>query len=379
MNRQNGQKIFVIGPIIPFTGGIAQSNTVLCTNLSKRNKVTAISYSMLYPSFFYPGKKQKDGSRIKTNFKQEFILNTLNPFSWIKIVQMMLKQKPDWVVFLWWHTYFFPSYFFISFFAKAFGIKVNVVCHNVLPHEEVLHKPLTRFFLQNATHIVTLSESEKSVAHSLLPHASVNFVTENSYSSLFPRPITQLAARRLLGIKTNKRVLLSFGAVRPYKGLGDLLEAMSIVLPRYPDCLLVVAGAFWEPLEKYSSLAKKLGISSSVLFIDKYIPDCEVHKYFCAANLLVLSHRTATQSAIPQLAYIYSLPIVATNVSGNKIFVDDGVNGFVVPSANPSRMAKAINDFFSDKIEDSFKRGSKVKAKQFEWTKLKEKAFFGCN
>jgi glycosyltransferase involved in cell wall biosynthesis len=187
------------------------------------------------------------------------------------------------------------------------------------------------------------------------------------------------AARNLLGIGINKKVLLSFGAIRPYKGLSDLLKAMQIVSKKYPDILLIVAGAFWDPIEKYVSLAKDLGITTNVIFINKYIPDSDVHKYFCVADAVILSHRTATQSAIPQLAYIYSVPIISTNVSGNKIFVDDGINGFVVPPRNPIMMANAICNLFSKGVIKNFRKASRNKVKQFEWTESKEKLFFGNN
>jgi glycosyltransferase involved in cell wall biosynthesis len=375
-------KVFVIGPIIPFTGGIAYSNTVLCSNLSKRNEVTAISYSMMFPKLLYPGKQQRMGKKIKTNFKQKFIFNTLNPVSWIKIISLIKKEKPDWIVFQWWHTYFFPSYYFVSFFTKLLTkTKVNIVCHNVLPHEEnimqtLVHKPFTKILLKKVDKITALSKSELEIAKSLAPKTKANFVLENFFGEIIKnKKVPEKKAKKKLNLP-NKKVILSFGAVRKYKGVDDLLEAFALIKNK-EKYFLVVAGAFWDPVEKYKNFAKKIGIEKYVLFVDKYVPDKDVPLYFGASDLIVLSHKTATQSAVPQMAYIYNVPMIATNAPGNIPFVDDGKNGFLVPIEKPKEMSAAIQKFFDKKLSKKFKQNLEKKKKEFEWSKEKEKAFFG--
>ena len=377
------RRIFVVGPILPFTGGIAQSNTVLCTNLAKSNDVTAISYSMMYPALLYPGKSQKSGTSLKNPpFKQIFVLNTLNPISWFRVVNRVRKEKPNWVVFQWWHTYFFPAYFFISRFSKLFGAKVNFVCHNVLPHEDsiakkVIHAPLTKILLKTATHVTTLSSSELAIAKKLVPHAKADFIFENSFVAVTNRRIISKATALSKLHLQKEKTLLFFGAVRPYKGLEDLIEAVKILSEKEIKVNLVVAGAFWEPVEKYRALAEKFGISKHVFFFNKYISDEEVPVFFAASDLLVLSHRSATQSAVPQLAFIHNLPMVATSVSGNAPFVDEGKTGFLVPPNNPEKMAFAIKKFFDLRLSASFSKKMKSKVKMFEWSEEKEKKFFG--
>jgi len=376
------RKVFVIGPIVP--GGIPQSNTVLCDNLAKNNEVTAISYSMMFPKIFYPGKKQRDGPYLKNmKFKQEFILNTLNPISWLKILNKVRKERPAWVVFQWWHVYFFPSYFFISFFAKHFfHAKINVCCVHILPYEstkksmEIIHKPLTKLFLSSANHLATLSRSEFAILKKLIPNCNADFILENSFSLLMKPAMPKAKAQKILQLP-NKKILLFFGAVRPYKGLDDLLEALSILLKKRKDLFLVAAGAFWEPVSRYEQLASSLGIRDSVKFVDKYVPDEEIPIFFCACDLVVLSHRTASQSGIPQLALEYNKPIVATDAGGNAVYIDEGKNGFIVPPADPKKLAGAIEKFFARKSEEDFSKYCALKKKEFDWTPEKEKKFFG--
>ena len=377
------RKIFVIGPMVPFTGGIAQSNASLCNNLSKENDVTAISFSLMYPKFLYPGKKQTEGREVfEPSFKIQFILNTINPISWLRVINRIRKEKPSWVVFLWWHTYFFPSYFFIAGVSKFFGAKINFLCHNVLPHDEgiatkLIHKPLTKILFSTANHITTLSQTELELAKKLMPDKKSDFIIENSFSAVIKKKrISQKYAKKILSLK-NKHVILFFGAVRPYKGLEDLIEAVGQLKKSGTSATLVIAGAFWIPVEKYMPLIKSAELENDVLIIDKYVPDEEISPLFCAADVVVLSHRSATQSAIPMLAFSYNTPMIATAVGGNSIFVDDKKTGFLVPPASPKQLAYALQIFFEKNLSKKFKAEMRKKSKMLEWSKEKERKFFG--
>ncbi len=377
------RKVFVVGPIIPFTGGIAHSNTTLCRNLSKRNDVTAISFSMMFPKFLYPGDKQKDGPSLKNPpFKQKFILNTLNPISWLKIFNKVRKEKPNWIIFQWWHPYFVPSYLSIALLSRLFTkTKVGVVCQNVLPHEEglsqtLIHKPLTKLFFWSADHLITLSSSDLDILMGLCPRCKGDFIIEGTYGGVTgSTKVTKKIAMKKLGLP-NKKIVLAFGAVRPYKNLGMLIDAISIVAKKHKDVLLVIAGAFWEPKEKYEEQIKKHGIEKNVLIKAGYIPDADIPLLFRASDVTILSHKAATESGIPQIAYEYNTPMIATAVGGNVDLIDNNETGFLVPSENAKKMAEAINKFFDKKLYNLFKKAMKKKEYMFEWTKEKERTFF---
>jgi glycosyltransferase involved in cell wall biosynthesis len=377
------RKIFVIGPIIPFTGGIAHSNTTLCRNLSKRNDVTAISFSMMFPKILYPGDKQKDGSHLKKPpFRQEFILNSLNPISWLRVVNKIRCEKPAWVILQWWHTYFVPCYITISLLSRLFGVKVNIVCQNVLVHEKgpalkLIHKPLTKLLFKTVNHLTTLSSSDLVILKKLCPTCKGDFIIEGTYGGVTGKTnFTKTQAMKKLKLP-NKKIVLAFGAIRPYKDLGMLIDAIALSVKTHKDILLVIAGAFWEPKEKYDGQIKKLGIEKNVLIKAGYAPDEQIPLLFKAADVTILSHKSATESGIPQIAYEYNTPIIATAVGGNVDLIDNNKTGFLVKSENSKAMSEAINNFFSKKLYLPFKKEMKKKEYIFEWTKEKENSFFG--
>ena len=87
-------KIVVVGPITPYRGGISHYNTLLCDNLSKRHDVNILSWKRRYPSFLYPTEQLASTDKIKIKDDPRFILDCLNPFTWIKtfsIIKLIFK------------------------------------------------------------------------------------------------------------------------------------------------------------------------------------------------------------------------------------------------------------------------------------------------
>ena len=81
-------KKIIIGPSYPLRGGISQSNYALQSYFEDQGEdVGIISYSLQYPKFLFPGKQQTAKS-LERNVKNTFnLINTLNPFSWIKVAK----------------------------------------------------------------------------------------------------------------------------------------------------------------------------------------------------------------------------------------------------------------------------------------------------
>ena len=100
-------KKIIIGPAYHLRGGISESNQSLHNYFKKStDNSLIISYSLQYPSFLFPGKKQVvDGPFKKSNTILNLI-NTLNPFSWIKTAKLIIKEQPHYVIVRYWHPYF---------------------------------------------------------------------------------------------------------------------------------------------------------------------------------------------------------------------------------------------------------------------------------
>ena len=99
----NNNSIVLIGPVYPYKGGIAHYTGLLCRALQKSYAVEMISYKMQYPKLMLR-REQKDYSN--DSFKIEdtkYLLNTANPFNWVKTAGQIQKMSAQTVIIEWWH------------------------------------------------------------------------------------------------------------------------------------------------------------------------------------------------------------------------------------------------------------------------------------
>ncbi|MBS3061371.1 MAG: glycosyltransferase [Candidatus Diapherotrites archaeon] len=369
-------KVFVVGPIYPFRGGIAHSNRILCENLQKKHDVTAISFSRMYPKILYPGKEQKEVTEDASfAVKTEYFLDSMNPLTWFKVADRIKKEQPDWVVFQWWHTFFAPLYWTIAKFGKNQKTRFSVVCQNVLPHEESkVHESLTKFFFGKVNYFITLSSSDLQILKKLLPSANANWITESTYETQFGQKSSKAEARKKLGVKGN--AILFFGFVRPYKGLEFLLRAMPELLKKKHDLTLMIVGEFWNDKKEYFNLMDELKIKDHLLIVDRYVANDEVPTYFSAADAVVLPYVSSTESGIIQLAYGLNTPVITTAVGGNVDLIEHEKTGLLCRPKDPADLAQTVLSFYQKDLEGPIKKGMRQNADLFRWTSEKESVFF---
>ncbi|MCW3475948.1 glycosyltransferase [Limobrevibacterium gyesilva] len=104
--------------------------------------------------------------------------------------------------------------------------------------------------------------------------------------------------------------LLSFGRLRPYKGLDLLADALRLLGPR-PDLEVRVVGHGPE-----SAVLDALRRTPGVSVENRWVPEAEVGDLLAWSDALVLSHREASQSGVAAAAIAARRWLVATRVGG---------------------------------------------------------------
>ena len=149
-------KVAVLSSFYPLRGGISQFNASLLEGLGKCAFDTrAYSFSRQYPDFLFPGKTQYVTPEDEaTPVQAEAILDTVNPFSYIRTARAIRKWGADLLVMKYWMSWFAPS---LGYVARHAGCKSVVILDNVIPHEpHWFDKPLTRYFLKGCTGFVSM-------------------------------------------------------------------------------------------------------------------------------------------------------------------------------------------------------------------------------
>ena len=129
---------------------------------------------------------------------------------------------------------------------------------------------------------------------------------------------------------------------------------------------LIVAGEFYGDSKPYMDQIEQLGIGQRLLLYTDFIPDHEVNRYFCAADLVAQPYKSATQSGVTQIAFHFERPMLVTRVGGLPEIVPHEKVGFVVEPAAPA-IADGIVRFFQEDWQLRLTDGVREEKKKYAW------------
>jgi D-inositol-3-phosphate glycosyltransferase len=363
-------RITIVGTAHPLRGGIAHYNALLYRELSKKHQVDIITFTRQYPSFLFPGKTQTDaGGTGDFEVPSRVLVDSINPLNWLRVGRMIRREAPDLLLFKYWLPFFGPCFGTIARMARR-GTRTRVVyiCDNVIPHEKRPGDRLfTRYAFGPADGFIVQSASVEKDLHTLLPDARSILVPHPVYHG-FGASVPAAEAPAAVGA-TRKNVLLFFGYVRRYKGLGVLLDAMALLKGRL-DLQLLIVGEFYDDEAPYRERIRALGLEGNVTVRSDYVPNDEVKNYFSAADAVVLPYSSGTQSGIAQIAYNFDVPVIATTVGGLAEAERDGETGVLVPPDNPPALADGIVRFFTALDHARLRARVSEEKKRYSWDHL---------
>ncbi len=147
-------------------------------------------------------------------------------------------------------------------------------------------------------------------------------------------------------------VLLFFGMIREQKGLDDLIKAINMMeIP----CRLMIAGAMprGESFDKYERL---MGDKSRFITLVKYIDEDEVDYLYQMCEAVVFPYKYfSSQSGVFMQSIKYRKPLIATNVSSFKQYIEDYGIGWVSEPEDPKDLKENIESFLATSREDRIK------------------------
>lgn len=326
------RRICVVGPVLPFRGGISHYNSMLFRALKECGvKVNLFSFSRQYPKLLYPGANDRDPSLI--DYREpgaQYTIDSINPFTWWRTARSIIRERPDMVVFHWWTVFWAPCFAFLIYLLKRRNIRITLICHNLVDHDASGMKTrISRYILNLADAYLVHSSEHRDTLQLARPGIPVMQHPIPVYGH-YP------AARNSLP-KRGRLELLFFGFIRPYKGLDVLIEAMHQLGDS--DVYLTIIGEHWgDP----SSLSKTISESANIEPHLRYMSDEEVADYFERADIVVLPYKAATGSAVASVAFHYDKPIIASRIGGLPDVVIDGSTGKLVPPNDPSALAETL-------------------------------------
>lgn len=328
------RRVALIGPVPPFSGGIAHHDAMLIEALEPLAELLVVSFTRQLPRLLWFGKPdiEADAEPMAKAYVR-YVIDSLNPWTWRAGVKLVRDFKPDLVILPWSTVIWGPCYYYLAGALRRRGIHVRFFCHRVIDHQKAgwkgaLTVPVLRRADSYAVHARALERQLKA----LFPAARV-LVHPHPIYGQFPAPARTLPRGAALE-------LLFYGYVRPYKGLDVLIEAMGLLKDR--DVRLTVVGEFWIDRAAVERRIAELGIADRVELVDRYVSEAETADYFARADVVVLPYRSATSSGVAAIAYHYEKPLIVTRTGGLPDIVVEGETGFVVPPESAPALADAV-------------------------------------
>lgn len=364
-------KIISLGPAYPYRGGLASFNDRLSQQFSAEgHNIEIVTFRLQYPGLLFPGKTQYTESPAPKGIKITRLLNSINPFNWIRTGLRIKNEVPDILLIRYWLPFMGPCLGTVARIAKM-NRNTRVICifDNVIPHEKRIgDRILTNYFTKSIDGAIVMSHTVLNDLKSFRENIPVKLSPHPLFDN-YGTPVDREEALSMLNLDADYSNLLFFGFIRAYKGLDLLIEAFSDKRLRNRKLKLIIAGEFYEDDAPYRDLVKKYNLENDVIFYDHFIRDNEVSLFFSIADLVVQPYKTATQSGVTQIAFHFEKPMLVTDVGGLREIVPDGKCGYVVKPES-KYITEAILDFFDNNRKSLFTAGVKLEKDKFSWDKM---------
>ena len=150
-------------------------------------------------------------------------------------------------------------------------------------------------------------------------------------------------------MKLPSRFILFAGRLVPQKGIFDLLEAYAkLGSGLRSEVGLVFAG---DGASRGELMERAHRISSGTICFPGFAQRETLAGLYALAELLVLPTHSDTWGLVVNEAMACGLPVIVTDVAGcSADLVEDGGNGFVVPSRNPEKLSTAIQSLLTQPL-----------------------------
>ncbi len=192
--------------------------------------------------------------------------------------------------------------------------------------------------------VITVSDSLRRLALGLgLDPARARVVGNGVDSDRF-QPVERAQARARFGLPAQARVLITVGGLVERKGFHRVIACLPQLLRDQPELhYLVVGGASPEGdiSAQLRAQTRALGLDTRVHFLGPMAPD-ELKWPLSAADVFVLSTRNEGWANVILEAMACGLPVVASDVGGNREVVCDARYGEIVPFDDARALTDAL-------------------------------------
>ena len=176
-----------------------------------------------------------------------------------------------------------------------------------------------------------------------LDPAKVRVIPHGAFDYLTKLPEEKPLPAELAGAEGP--VILSFGLLRPYKGIEHLVEAYGRVAADSPGAELWIVGNPRMDVEPLRRQAREAG--GRIRTVTRFVDDAEIPAIFRRADLVVLPYLDAEHSGVLYTGLAFGKPLVLSAVGGFPEVADAGAARLITPG-DTDALATILSELIGD-------------------------------
>jgi glycosyltransferase involved in cell wall biosynthesis len=241
---------------------------------------------------------------------------------------------------------------------NAEGKRTIITIHCVRPTQfsdnGAMDEKFAKKIAERAHEVIVHSDSQKAILKRLgIPTKKIHIIPHGVALSAENKKDSRLR----LKLPREGKIITVFGFINPFKGLDTSLEVLKEIQKEVKDAYLFIAGGLPPNASKqvvdYVTLLReritKLGLTESVIFPNKFVPDEELPYVLGASDIALFTHyhEDRAVSGSIQLAIGAKKPVIAYRIPKFELVKKISDELLVLPD-NVSGIAKTAIRLFKD-------------------------------
>jgi D-inositol-3-phosphate glycosyltransferase len=190
-------------------------------------------------------------------------------------------------------------------------------------------------------------------------------------------------AKTSVGIPIEHQNIMFAGRIEPLKGIDTLLRAMALIQKCQPHavenvCVAIIGGDPWaddpdDEMKRLQQMRQELDIYNLVTFLGAKDQNV-LPNYYAAAEMVIMPSHYESFGMVALEAMAIGTPVIASEVGGLAFLIQDGVNGFHVPTRNPEALAERIHTLLVDNnCRGQLSRQASDIAHEYAWPNIADR------
>jgi len=258
---------------------------------------------------------------------------------------------------------------------------VATTFHTVLPDFENKTREVFNRIAERSNAIIVLNETTRSLVKQYGISAKKIKVIPHGCPDLPLVPSSKVKA--ILGL-INKFVLSTFGLLSRGKGIENVIRALPDIIKKEPSTLYYVLGTTHPEVKRLEGeayrnslvkLAKELGVSSHVKFLDRFLSKQELYGYLQATDVYITPYLSPNQVSSGTLSYALAAGkvVVSTPYLHAKEALDKGRGLFCKFNDSGSIAEKVVEIIGNKSLQQSMEQRVYDYSRDSVWSSVAKK------